>query len=52
MANNDPEIKSLLETLGARNPRDLFYIQARRQGMTDDQIVAFLKDLAKRAYKH
>ena len=46
MAQSNPELKALLESLGNKNPKDLFYSEARRKGLTDDQIDAFLKKLA------
>ena len=46
MAQSNPELKSMLEALGNNNPRDFFYAEARRKGLTDDQIDAFLKKLA------
>ena len=46
MAQSNPELKSMLEALGNNNPRDFFYAEARRKGLTDEQISAFLKELA------
>lgn len=47
MAQSNPELKSLIDSLGTSSPKDLFYTEARRKGMTDEQIAAFLKELAK-----
>lgn len=45
MASTNPELKQLIESIGTSNPKDLFYNEARRKGLTDEQISAFLKEL-------
>lgn len=47
MAQSNPELKQLLNSIGSKNPKELFYNEARRKGLTNEQIDAFLKELAK-----
>ena len=46
MAQNNPELKSVLTLVGSKDPKEVFYINARRMGLTDEQISAYLKELA------
>ena len=46
MAQNNPDLKSVLSLVGSKDPKEVFYINARRMGLTDEQISAYLKELA------
>ena len=47
MANNNPKLKEILETVKSTNsdPRILFYEKAKEKGMTDQDIKDFLNTL-------
>ena len=46
MAQSNPDLNNTIASIGSTNPKDAFYMAARRKGLTDDQISAFLKELA------
>ena len=46
MAQNNPDLKSVLSLVGSNDPKEVFYNHARRMGLTDEQISAYLKELA------
>ena len=46
MASSNPDLNNLMKSIGNANPKDLFYMEAHRKGLTDEQINAFLKELA------
>lgn len=47
MAKSNPDLNNTMASIGNANPKDVFYTEARRKGLTDEQISAFLKELAK-----
>lgn len=46
MAQSNPDLNNTIASIGNTNPKDAFYTAARRKGLTDEQISAFLKELA------
>ena len=47
MANSNPELKNLMQTLLSTNtsPKDMFYKMAKEKGMSDQEIEQFLSSL-------
>ena len=43
MAQQDPQLNAVMQMIGGRNPRDVFYEQCQQHGVDPDMIINALK---------